>query len=47
MEYLKSNYSIAGRSVAMVTVEESMRRQQDMFGHICQLRQPNLREEYV
>ena len=47
VEYIKSSFPIAGRSCAIVTVEESMRRQQDVFGQTCQLRQPDLRREYA
>lgn len=47
VEYIKSAYSTKGRTFAMVSVEESLRRQQDIFGRTCQLRQPDLREEYV
>lgn len=47
VEYIKSAFSSVGRSSVMVPVEESLRRQQDIFGRKCVLRQPDLREEYA
>jgi hypothetical protein len=38
VEYIKSALPTGGRSSTLVSVEESLRRQQDIFGRICQLR---------
>jgi hypothetical protein len=45
VEYVKSA-QYQGRNAIQVSVEESLRRQQDIFGRTCVHRQANLRDEY-
>jgi hypothetical protein len=47
VEYIKSACAKGAHSHALVTVDESLRRQQDTFGRTCTLNQADLRKEYA